>query len=414
MLETQAPAGAKSQDCLTLRVRSRSGLNRTVKVRTRRLTIGSSEDCNLRLRSAGVEDLHCEIRRSGDGVTAHRLSPQTLLNGEEFEEAKLAAGDTLRVGPMEVTVVQTGVADPWEAAAPAFLPEASSMPPSPAHREKEAESGEARSSPAGKTPGPPPCGEARSAPPANRLDALEELCSALQKDQAHVRGQLAQLEAYAALLESQVEALNAQPEKAEAAVGIAESPQPTPQEIQRGLVERLDAVSLSLADVDDKRKAMEEQWESCLKGLRALAQGQSDYREDVNRRLEEIRGQTQLDADARAAWRQESQERIGDWKGLSQRVEAQLERLRQAEAGLAELGGQVRSEVQESRGFWQQRREEWESWLKAAGAERQEGQAQLAALKQAMARCEESVGERCRQTDGALEELRTQQAGLLE
>jgi hypothetical protein len=401
MLETQTTAGLQSPECLTLRVRSRNGLDRTVRVRTRRLTIGSGEDCNLRLRSAGVEGLQCEIRRSGETVTAHRLSPHTLLNGREFDEASLAPGDVLRVGPVELTVVQTGVADPWETTAPA--PEAPAPPAAPT---RPTTAPEANFVATEERQREECCGQSPPAARGNRLDALEELCSTLQKDQERARSQLAQLEAYTALLDSQVAALGAQP-----APGPPQ-PQASHEKSQEGIAARLDGVALSLADVDQKRKAMEQQWGACLRELKALAQSQSEHRDEVNRRLEEIRGQ--VDMDAQREWRKESQEQAANWKRVCERVESQLARLQLGEAGLAELGRQVRSELEESRGLSRQQREEWESWLKAAGAERQEGKSRLAALQETTARWEESVGQRCREADRALEELRTGQAALLE
>lgn len=79
-------------------------------------TIGSSPRCNVRFVQPGVHPLHCLIDHEPDGFTVRSWASNTLLNGERFEESKLAAGDCLFVGPVELEVLE--VIDPRSAKPP--------------------------------------------------------------------------------------------------------------------------------------------------------------------------------------------------------------------------------------------------------------------------------------------------------
>lgn len=68
-------------------------------------SIGSGPRCDLRLREPGVGPLHCLIVHNADGLRVRRWSTDTLLNGLPFNEADLAAGDLLSVGPLDLEVV---------------------------------------------------------------------------------------------------------------------------------------------------------------------------------------------------------------------------------------------------------------------------------------------------------------------
>jgi hypothetical protein len=70
-------------------------------------TIGSSPRCNVRIEQAGVQPLHCLISESSDGLRIRSWVADTTLNGKTFEEAKLAIGDCLTLGTVELLVVDS-------------------------------------------------------------------------------------------------------------------------------------------------------------------------------------------------------------------------------------------------------------------------------------------------------------------
>ena len=47
------------------------------------------------------------ILSGSDATAIRRLSPDTLLNGSEFEDEKLCVGDVLSIGPLQLEVVET-------------------------------------------------------------------------------------------------------------------------------------------------------------------------------------------------------------------------------------------------------------------------------------------------------------------
>ncbi|MEX0641730.1 MAG: FHA domain-containing protein, partial [Pirellulales bacterium] len=76
-----------------------------------RTTIGTSPRCNVRIQQPGVHPLHCLVVCGSDGMTVRRWAADTLLNGEPFEDASLAAGDHLSLGPVDLEVVNLSAID---------------------------------------------------------------------------------------------------------------------------------------------------------------------------------------------------------------------------------------------------------------------------------------------------------------
>lgn len=92
---------------LVLRVRGTSRDGQLLRLGSSKCTIGSGSYCSLRLRASGVRPLHCVIVRGAGSTVIRRWSPDTLLNGRDFDEATLVAGDTLSLGPIDLEVMAT-------------------------------------------------------------------------------------------------------------------------------------------------------------------------------------------------------------------------------------------------------------------------------------------------------------------
>ncbi len=92
-------------DALTLRILGPDGRGRLVRPKANQIAIGADEKCALRLRGAAFQPTHCVIVCQADGVRVRKLADPTWLNDRSFEESALAAGDCLRVGPVEIEVV---------------------------------------------------------------------------------------------------------------------------------------------------------------------------------------------------------------------------------------------------------------------------------------------------------------------
>lgn len=91
---------------LALRVRGREHDGRLIRLRSPKCTIGSAAGCTLRLRAAGVAPLHCWVLRGPAGTIVRRLHGQLTVNGGAQQEAALAPGDRLRLGAVELEVVE--------------------------------------------------------------------------------------------------------------------------------------------------------------------------------------------------------------------------------------------------------------------------------------------------------------------
>jgi hypothetical protein len=78
---------------------------RVVQIRSAKCTVGSAAGCTLRVRGAGVGRLACWILRGPAGAVVRRLHGPVTLNGGQFEESALKNGDRLRIGGVELEVV---------------------------------------------------------------------------------------------------------------------------------------------------------------------------------------------------------------------------------------------------------------------------------------------------------------------
>lgn len=111
------PSGSllgRRQESLTLRVCNSQHDGREIRLRSPKCTIGSAPGCTLRLKAPGVQPLHCWIITGQGGTVVRRQHANTLLNGGAFDDAPLAPGDRLQVGPIQLEVVACAVGWPEE------------------------------------------------------------------------------------------------------------------------------------------------------------------------------------------------------------------------------------------------------------------------------------------------------------
>lgn len=99
--------GTRSRE-LVLRVCGGPRDGHVVRLASTKCAVGSAENCTLRLRGAGLQPLHCLILRGAQQTVIRSWSRDTRLNGRAFDDATLAAGDRLSVGPLEFDVLETG------------------------------------------------------------------------------------------------------------------------------------------------------------------------------------------------------------------------------------------------------------------------------------------------------------------
>ncbi|ADB16838.1 Chromosome segregation ATPase-like protein [Pirellula staleyi DSM 6068] len=109
---------------LLLRVRHPQHDGHVIRLRSSKCTIGSAEGCTLRLRAPGIRPLHAWILRSGASSVLICKTPDVQLNGRAVLEAVIAAGDTLKIGRIELEVLASEVA-----ASPRELPSPQPLPP---------------------------------------------------------------------------------------------------------------------------------------------------------------------------------------------------------------------------------------------------------------------------------------------
>ena len=78
---------------------------RVVRLQSQTCSIGASPSCTLRLVSSAFRPVHCMIVRGRRGTVVRRWDQQTRLNGQEFSDEWLRAGDRLDLGDLELEVI---------------------------------------------------------------------------------------------------------------------------------------------------------------------------------------------------------------------------------------------------------------------------------------------------------------------
>lgn len=122
---TSQPGGGASRPGVEAsRVHLRQRANgQLVELPPGKTTIGSSPRCNVRIQQPGVQPLHCLIVHAPEGMTVRSWARDTELNGVSFEESALGVGDCLRLGPVELEVIDPQAQLPATAAQEVAIPE---------------------------------------------------------------------------------------------------------------------------------------------------------------------------------------------------------------------------------------------------------------------------------------------------
>ena len=100
LLDTNAQTGD-----LVFRVCGSSRDGQIVRLKSAKCTIGSAEQCTLRLRARGIRPVHCLVLRGAGGTVVRRWDTDTRLNGRAFTDARLVPGDRLSIGRVDLEVV---------------------------------------------------------------------------------------------------------------------------------------------------------------------------------------------------------------------------------------------------------------------------------------------------------------------
>lgn len=95
---------------LWLRVVGSQRDGQVIRLTSPKCTIGSARGCTLRLRAAGVRPIHCLILRGAQGTVVRTCPAGARLNGQEFLDSAIIAGDQLQLGPITLEVVAAGEA----------------------------------------------------------------------------------------------------------------------------------------------------------------------------------------------------------------------------------------------------------------------------------------------------------------
>ena len=105
-----SPAATQSNTSRpSLRLRFRGGQHngQVVRINSAKCTIGSAPHATLRLACPGVHPIHCVILSGSDATAIRSVAPDTLLNGNPFEDEQLKPGDVLSVGPLHLEILNT-------------------------------------------------------------------------------------------------------------------------------------------------------------------------------------------------------------------------------------------------------------------------------------------------------------------
>ncbi len=73
-------------------------------------TIGRNKECDIQIALGVVSRRHCEVTLKGDKLAVRDLgsSNGTYVNNKRVQEAEIAAGETLTIGPVIFTLVING------------------------------------------------------------------------------------------------------------------------------------------------------------------------------------------------------------------------------------------------------------------------------------------------------------------
>ncbi|MBN1125017.1 MAG: FHA domain-containing protein [Sedimentisphaerales bacterium] len=109
---------------VNLVLRKKNGSHKSFPLPNSVTVIGRRQECDLCIPLMVVSRRHCQLNLDEGKLTIRDLGSRngTFVNGERIEEAQIKAGDEIRLGPLEFSVMIDGK--------PA--PEAKTAPPKPA------------------------------------------------------------------------------------------------------------------------------------------------------------------------------------------------------------------------------------------------------------------------------------------
>jgi pSer/pThr/pTyr-binding forkhead associated (FHA) protein len=326
-------------------VKSRLQLNRVL------VLVGSSPECRVRLRDAGISRHHCSLVTTPEGVWVIDLlsGNGTRLNGQPTRWALVKDGDQLQVGPYTFRVSH-----------PAVSAE------TPRHDLSEIPAG-TPGSPAAEIPALTPELQAE-------LDAARER----QRDAEVLRQQLADSRAECERLREQARALGARADEAarlqvqlEAAEARASELDAVRAERDRWQAETRDLRSKLAADLQaarmeqdrlqaeqqESRHSAEQAW-SCVSELERTLMEMTDGHKTA---LEEARAHSDSERqELEARFAQERQAHAGAMEAAVGGVQAQVSEL---ERSLTEAAEGHKTTLEEARARWETERQELEARL---------------------------------------------------
>lgn len=91
---------------VTLVTFAKDGEAKSFKLEKKTTVVGRKTDADLRIPLADISRTHCELALDNGSVLVRDLdsSNGTFVNGEQVDEAKLKAGDEVRLGPITFVV----------------------------------------------------------------------------------------------------------------------------------------------------------------------------------------------------------------------------------------------------------------------------------------------------------------------
>lgn len=121
-MEQQNTKGSSDQPKVTIHILRGKAAHRSREMTGPTLLVGSGPWCDVQMRSPEVAGKHCLVSRAAGEITARKLDPSHALlhNGMSVEEAILRDGDTLTIGPFElsISIERRGSAATWNKEVP--------------------------------------------------------------------------------------------------------------------------------------------------------------------------------------------------------------------------------------------------------------------------------------------------------
>jgi pSer/pThr/pTyr-binding forkhead associated (FHA) protein len=355
-------------------VKSRLQMNRVM------VLVGSSPECRVRLRDAGISRHHCSLVRTPEGVWVVDLlsGTGTCLNGRPIRSALLKAGDQLQVGPYTLRIWHPDVTSEQPRLGVSDIPAETPAPPATEVAvltpEFQAELDAARER-------------------QREVEALRQQLADRQAECDRLREQVGELEvgvAGMAVLQAQLETVEARASELDSVRAERDRWQTETRDLQARL-----AADLHAARMEQDRLQAEQQ-ESRHSAEQAWARVS-----ELEHTLEEMaKGHTTTLDDARASWKSERQE-----------LEACFAQERQTHAGATESAvGEVQARVSELERTLREATEGHKTTLEEAHArwesERQELEARLFQERQTHAEAiEAAVQHSAEQARGRVSEL---------